>query len=70
MINFMLSHDTISTSDFVTTILLLIAMPLYFRFYSKIGHQVGLGYKVQRSRFKVKRFALFPLPIDSIGLIP
>ena len=22
-------------------------MPLYFRFYSKIGHQVGLGYKVQ-----------------------
>ncbi len=35
----------------------------------KIGHQVGLGYKVQGSRFKVKRFALFFLTIDSIGLI-
>ncbi len=36
----------------------------------KIGHQVGLGYKVPGSRFKVKRFALFCLSIDSIGLIP
>ncbi len=35
----------------------------------KIGHQVGLGSKVQGSRFKVKRFALFFLTINSIGLI-
>ncbi len=43
----------------------------------KIGHQIGLGYKVQPatssaesgSRFKVKRLALFPLTIDSIGVI-
>jgi hypothetical protein len=40
------------------------------RIYIKIGHQVGLGYKVPGSRFKVKRFALFSLRIDSIGLIP
>ncbi len=37
--------------------------------YMKIGHQIGLGYKVQGSRFKVKRLALFPLTIDSIGVI-
>ena len=35
----------------------------------KIGHQVGLGFKVQGSRFRVNRFAFFPITIDSIGLI-
>ena len=37
-------------ADLVTTVLLLTAMPLYFGFYSKIGHQIGLGYKVQGSK--------------------
>jgi hypothetical protein len=31
----------------------------------KIGHQVGLGYKVQGSQFRVNRFAFFPITIDS-----
>jgi len=35
-----------------------------------MGHQIGLGYKVQGSWFKVKCFVLFSLAIDSIGLIP
>jgi hypothetical protein len=35
-----------------------------------IGHQFGLGYRVQGSRFRVNRFPLFPLAIYSIGLIP
>ena len=29
-------------------------MPLYFGLYSKIGHQVGLGYKVQGLGFRVQ----------------
>ena len=32
-----------------------------------IGHQVGLGYKVQGSLFKVKCFALFPYLLIPLG---
>jgi hypothetical protein len=57
------------TTSLYPHILLLTAIPLYSVFCSKIGHQVGLGYKVQGSRFRVNRFAFFSFTIDSIGVI-
>ena len=49
------------STDLVKAILLLTEIPLYIGFSTKIGHPVGLGYKVLGSGLIASCFFILPL---------